>query len=114
MKIQPWSTHILSTKLESVAKKINQTVSQIGIQDPSLVVEQIQEKAGFIFKRLRSSLLGSKSLRKTYPLSKNQVRKKVRDNLEGHYQQEEIVELITDCLYQAAKEDPKQRQRLGF
>lgn len=114
MKIQRRMAQDLSLKFESVAKKINQTVTQISHQDPTHVVEQLQEKANLIFKLFRSSFLGSKLLGRPVPLTRSQVRKKVQDNLEEAFQNSEIIELVTDSIYQAAKNDPRYKQLLSY
>ncbi|MBF0491531.1 MAG: hypothetical protein HQM15_01975 [Deltaproteobacteria bacterium] len=113
MKIQRWTAQDLGLKLETVTKKINQKMAQIATQDPTHIVEQLQEKAGLLFKLVRSNLLASRQLGRPIPLTRSQVRKKVQDNLEEVFQNPEIIELVTDSIYQAAQQDPRYRQLLN-
>jgi len=110
--ISPLKTELVE-KLEEFARKVNQTAQHMIIQDPPAFAEQVRQKGLELLGILKASLFKERArVRPEY--YRTRVRKKVTENLADCYHSEELVDLVTNTLITAAKEDSSYRRILGI
>src|SRR5262245_46613081 len=114
MKITNFGKNEIAVKLEEFARKLNQTAQQMGMQDPQAFAEQIRKKAAELLSILKSTLLQGRSRVSPPEYFRTRIKKRVMENLEESFQDPELIDQITDSLFQVAKEDPYYRYLLGL
>ncbi|GEM_PF-3453414 len=114
MKITDLSKGEILLRLEEFAKKLNQTASQVVIQDPQIFAEQLCQKGTELFAILKANLFRARARSATPEFWRSRIRKRVVANLEEEFQYPEVVEAVTDSLILAAKEDVRYQKLLGL
>ena len=112
MKISNFIKEDILTRIEQVTKKVGKTTGQLN-QTPQLIAEQLRQKGSELFSIL-SPLFRARARTVRPEFLRGQIRKRVKKHLVGLFQEEEIIEVVTDCLVKAAKEDPYYRELLGL
>jgi len=114
MKIYKLDHQDITHRLEEFAKRLNQTAQQVVIQDPQAFAEHIRKKGSELLSILKATLFREKARVIRPEFLRARIKRRVIDNLDEDFQYPEVVDVVTDSLVQAAKEDPRYRRMLGL
>ena len=85
----------------------------LGSNEHSLI-EQIRKKGAELLSILKATLFREKARVIRPEFLRARIKRRVIDNLDEDFQYPEVIDVVTDSLVQAAKQDPRYRKILGL